>query len=333
MYIFGGGIVGQMLNDIIHNDGFLDNDPSKGMLPADGEKDMPVIVSSAEYKEVEAQLKELGYGEIKPAWPFLGYCEPSTLYESYALETCFSCQDQEYDLFLRSVDVIITEKCSLKCQDCSNLMQHYENPKHCDTEQILADVDKLCEEVDYINELRVIGGEPFMNKDYPRIIKHLCKKENVGWVVIYTNGTIVPVFAALDNDKVVVMVTNYGDLSRNLRIIEEGLISLSIAYKIVTPDNWTDCGSIGFQDRSAEGLRDTFKNCCANKTYTLSEGKFYLCPFSANFDRLGYGKSDWLDISRDRIKLIYSTNFLWACDFCSGRPYDAPKIKPAIQKK
>ena len=31
-------------------------------------------------------------------------------------------------LFIRSVDLILTEKCSLKCKDCSNLMQYYEKP-------------------------------------------------------------------------------------------------------------------------------------------------------------------------------------------------------------
>ena len=33
------------------------------------------------------------------------------------------------------MDVVITERCSLKCKDCANLMQYYEKPQNSDLER------------------------------------------------------------------------------------------------------------------------------------------------------------------------------------------------------
>ena len=30
---------------------------------------------------------------------------------------------------MRSVDIVVTEKCTMKCVDCSNLMQFFEKPE------------------------------------------------------------------------------------------------------------------------------------------------------------------------------------------------------------
>ena len=72
--------------------------------------------------------------------------------------------------YLRSLDVMITTKCSLKCESCSNLMQYYKNPLDSEYEQILNSLDIISKNVDEISEFRVIGGEPFMNKKWAEIV-------------------------------------------------------------------------------------------------------------------------------------------------------------------
>ena len=70
-------------------------------------------------------------------------------------------------LNVKSIDVQITEKCSLKCKDCSNLMQYYQKP--IDTEQglLFKSIDKIMNCVDQLDEFRVLGGDPFMYKKTP----------------------------------------------------------------------------------------------------------------------------------------------------------------------
>ena len=70
--------------------------------------------------------------------------------------------------YVRSVDVVITTKCSMNCESCANLMQYYVNAKNTD-EAVLEAVKNLSENVDHVSEYRVIGGEPLMNKKWAEI--------------------------------------------------------------------------------------------------------------------------------------------------------------------
>ena len=42
-------------------------------------------------------------------------------------------------LALKYLDLLITTRCSLRCAKCSNLMQHYENPAHIETDFLLGE--------------------------------------------------------------------------------------------------------------------------------------------------------------------------------------------------
>ena len=125
----------------------------------------------------------------------------------------------EDKVYMRSLDVMITTKCSLKCKDCSNLMQYYVEPKHTEHEQILSALNILNESVDNISEFRVIVGEPLMNKDWADIVKGISKKNAEANIYIYTNATISPKDEQLESfqDKNVnFTITDYGQLSLNV---------------------------------------------------------------------------------------------------------------------
>ena len=98
----------------------------------------------------------------------------------------------ESKTYMRSLDVMITTKCSLKCRNCSNLMQYYQDPKNTSLEKIIAALNILNKNVDYISEFRVIGGEPLMNKDWANVVNSISEHNNEAKIFIYTNGTIPP---------------------------------------------------------------------------------------------------------------------------------------------
>ena len=81
------------------------------------------------------------------------------------------------------VDVQITEKCSLKCKDCSNLMQYYQKPVDAEQGILFDSMDRLMSIVDYVNELRILGGDPFMNKEIHKYIKKLLQYKNFGKII------------------------------------------------------------------------------------------------------------------------------------------------------
>ena len=69
-------------------------------------------------------------------------------------------------------------------------MQYYAKPVDEDFEQCIKSIDKFLNTVDYVFEIRVLGGEPFMYKRIYEVIEHLYKYDNYGKIQINTNGTI-----------------------------------------------------------------------------------------------------------------------------------------------
>ncbi|MFA5095789.1 MAG: glycosyltransferase [Candidatus Omnitrophota bacterium] len=375
--IFGAGVAGDALYLACVKTGikvecFCDNNAGKTGHPLCGREvmhtpdlknrypDAAFLISAADIKDVVDQLRSLGFAKWYPGSLLLRdldvykhqFSAPAEFVE-YAVATCILCQDNYLNpekLFLRSVDVIITERCSLKCRDCSNLMQYYKKPADCDTQGLLRSIDDFCAAVDEINEFRVIGGEPFMNKDLHLILKRLTEEPKVMKVVIYTNGTILPAekqMEYLKSEKILFIITDYGPLSRNLGALTKSLTKNHIAYYAQKAGGWSECSEIRRRARAEEDQRELFRSCCAKNTLTLSNGKLYRCPFSANADRLraipdfpedyvtvsrGPGKpEDLLEIKMRIKRLMLEKPFLMACDYCNGRPFTAPEITPALQ--
>ncbi|MBF0445501.1 MAG: 4Fe-4S cluster-binding domain-containing protein [Magnetococcales bacterium] len=318
-----------------------------------------LLISTADIMDVVAQLKGLGYENWLAAGPLLRSFDLNSVefdapfeFVDFAVSTCVMCHDGYLDpdkIFLRSVDVIITERCSLRCQDCSNLMQYYETPKDCDINEVNLAIEGLCEVVDDINEFRIIGGEPFLNKNMWQVCNALAKQPKVRKVIIYTNGAIVPKgenLACLKDDKILVLVTDYGPLTRKTATVIEIFKANGIAHYVQPAQNWTQCSNLVKHNRTVKEQTAVFTRCCAKNLFTLSAGKFFRCPFIANADRLGATpdiKSDYvqiLDIDCDSKEIrkrlrnyLYSVPYLEACDYCNGRFLDDPTVTPGIQVK
>ena len=276
-------------------------------------------------------------------------------YTRFAVENCIICHHGYLNpdkLFLRSVDLIITERCSLKCRDCSNLMQYYVKPQDCDLSTLLKSVDRLFTIVDEIMDFRIIGGDAFMNREWPEIVKRVRYEPKAKRVVLYTNGTIVPDDDSLETlrgDKTLVIITDYGVLSRNLAPLKIQLKRMGIAYHVLQIAEWLDCAGITPHDRTAAQNRQLYRSCCAKNMLTLSNGRLFRCPYSANAARLAAVPdyhSDYIDlfqelddgtgiqVTRDKLRdFLSNLDYLLTCDFCSGRPLSGIELLPAIQSQ
>jgi len=243
----------------------------------------------------------------------------------------------ESKTYLKSIDVVITTKCSLNCESCANLMQYYVAQKNTDHE-ILKSVKILSENVDHISEYRIIGGEPLMNKEWANITKGILDQDPKRSVYIYSNGTICPKDEQLEmfhGKKLLFYLTDYDHLSRNMEKVVAALKKHGIGYYRKPVGNWVDCSNIRKHNRTPERLRQVFKECCATALYTLLSGKLYTCPFianAANIKAIPNNQADYVDLfSNDRnlkqkiSKLVKMKNFFPACDFCDGRPHDPAK--------
>ncbi len=303
------------------------------------------IIASQHVQECVDQLIGLGYKD---------FFSPLDLIEDYnvnnhkhsisaeymknKLEVCKKSHELYFDkskTYMRSLDVMITTRCSLKCNNCSNLMQYYKNPEHTDGNEIVKALDIIHENVDHISEYRVIGGEPLMNKDWANIVNSLSIKNPNPKIFIYTNGTIAPKEEQIESfqgKNINFIITDYGKLSKNVEKMVSILKKFNIGFTRDPAEYWIDCSNIKHHKRSTADLVEVFKQCCVKYIYTLLNGRLYRCPFIANATNLKAmpdNPANYVDVfnnknnlKNDIKRLIKVAKFFPGCDFCDGRPYD-----------
>ena len=368
--IFGAGVVGELLLHFCRSEklsvvAFCDNNSKKSgrklmNIPIISFKELQVqypdsaiLISVIDISDVITQLNGIGSKKIYAAseilrdFPVFNYqYSKKQDFVNYVAGNCLASHDSfmfPEKLFLRSVDLVITQRCSLKCRDCSNLMQFYKKPENFDADEICASVQLLCELADCINEFRIIGGEPFMHREYRKITEFIGRMKNVGKIVFFTNATVIPDFSGLADDlrsKLLFIITDYGKLSRNLSGMTEMLDREGLKYLVSKAGNWTSCSEISKYHRTMQQEQDNFDNCCAKNLITLMDGALFRCPFAANcyslglperssFDRVEISQRD--SLKKEIITFIRNKNVIPVCSWCPGRRFDDREIVPAIQ--
>ena len=309
-------------------------------------KDANFILAHHTLGDCAEQLSDLGYKNFfSPLELFKNYDvdkfnhRASQSYIKKKIDNAIKINELYFDdskTYLRSLDVVITTKCSMNCESCANLMQYYKSQKNTDSE-ILKSVKLISDNVDHISEYRIIGGEPLMNKNWAEITKGVIDQDPNRSVYIYSNATICPKDEQLEMFKgknLHFYLTDYGDLSRNMEKTMKTLDKHGIGFYRKPAGNWVDCSGIKKHNRSVKKLRQVFKECCATELYTLISGKLYTCPFianAANLKAIPDNKADYVDLFaggdlKNKIKrLVKMDHFFPACDFCDGRPHDPAK--------
>ena len=121
--------------------------------------------------------------------------EPMTwILKKYFLKQYFQKRVSQGKVDIPYVEIVLTTKCTLRCESCNNLMQYFsaKNQYTCTLEGILESLNCLLENVESIQRLRIIGGEPLMFKDLPQLVHAIEKRHKIRAFDIATNGTIVP---------------------------------------------------------------------------------------------------------------------------------------------
>lgn len=359
--ICGADTVGKKLKKILNDElikinYFTDNNPDIIGTKINGTpvisienlpKKMICVISVVSIKNV---VNAIDGREWYPGGIFLENTE-----QDYQTESCMISHNAfmkpDYT-FLRSLDIIVTEKCSLKCESCSNLMQYFKHPKDYPVKNVLEWIDAAMGYADEVMEVRLLGGDAFMYKDLSVIVSHLAGIQNVKRIVIYTNGVMLPSVGwlqSLKTGKTIIHLTEYQGLSARFSALTAALNDLGIKYIIETPKYWIDCSSIKYHKRTEMASQNLFKGCVASNLTTLADGKLFRCPYAASLHMLGIKISDYANVLKwseekvlPRIGKQSVKDFLdelplkcdgdVSCDYCTGRDL-TKKIPVAIQSK
>lgn len=246
------------------------------------------------------------------------------------------------ECILSGLDIVITESCSLKCKECSNLMQYFQKPKHSDYEETIAAVQKILSSIDYVKDINILGGEPFVNKDWYKYVLEVAKYENVGNILVHTNATIVPCeegIQQIKDHRVVVKLSNYGPLSTKISALVELLEKYEVCHTVAESGDWIKCGDIIDRSYSEEQLKAVYQQCCMHGVLSLKDGKIYGCPFAGNAAALKAVPREVceaIDVMncediRAEIKTLQKKKYLKVCGYCAGRPVGVSNIPAAEQ--
>ncbi len=315
-----------------------------------------IICSNRYYEEMKGFLEDKGVNRIVPYYAIYSgrkykYKEYLSKYiladrvrgDQYIEETKQKIHDSI--CVIDTIDYVITEKCSLKCKECSNLMQYFQHPENANLEDSIRIMDKLLNNVDFIYEIRILGGEPFVNKEWYRYIEPILMHDNIGSIIIYTNGTIMPneeALAVLKDARVSVSISDYGSLSKSADSLTSYLEGTEFFFKIGKVTDWVKCGKIGFHKRTEDELKQMYHTCCMSGCLSLKDGKIFGCPFAGSvfaLKAIPVEESEYIDIDlletrneiRNKIMELQQRSYIKECRYCEGRPIGKTNIPAAEQ--
>ena len=287
--------------------------------------------------------------------------EPMTwILKKYFLKQYFQKRVSQGKVDIPYVEIVLTTKCTLRCESCNNLMQYFsaKNQYTCTLEGILESLNCLLENVESIQRLRIIGGEPLMFKDLPQLVHAIEKRHKIRAFDIATNGTIVPkdeLLRAFKDSKRFrkVSISDYSS-APNLKIplqqetLFKKLKEYGIDYSFLTGGIWYKVEKIYKRNRTKEGVIKNFLACqmpCVSlmsgdrgKDEARENGHIFVCPIASSLSKLkGIEEfsGDYITLEkgdlRDKILNFYAQDFFKACDYCQDYSKPRVDIPAAIQ--
>ncbi|HEC1792717.1 radical SAM protein [Campylobacter sp. IFREMER_LSEM_CL2090] len=283
----------------------------------------------------------------------------AALMKKFYLKKYFEKRVLEGKVDIPYLELVLTTRCTLRCESCNNLMQYFSpsNQYTCTLEGIIESLELLLSKVDSIARVRIIGGEPLLFKDLPQLIDYLDTQKKILTFDILTNATIdfkEDLILRFKKSKKArkISISDYRK-SPNLKIPlkQESILSKlkknNIAFSYNTIDYWYDIDKIYKRGRSKEDIIKNYYNCQMSCVSLMTseglenkqlapKGAVFVCPISSSLSRLkGLEEfnGDFLNLedSKERFFEFYSQDFYKSCDYCRDFSQPIKKIPIAIQ--
>lgn len=249
---------------------------------------------------------------------------------------------EDKKLYIKNIDLEITERCSLKCKHCFNCMQYYDMPQNIPLETIKWEMNTLISALDGIGEIRVLGGEPFMSKDFVKVMDFLYElpAEFNSNIIIFTNATILPTEEQLKSfvkSRARFYISDYGIQKQQVLEFCNMLKEVELEYEVHKLSSWYNPGEICRNNKSIEEIKNIYSSCWGRDCITLLDGKLFQCEIIANANRLKLlpdFPEDYVDLRQEkhlRERIDYFLNqmdYMKSCQYCN---ITVEKVCPGVQ--
>lgn len=250
--------------------------------------------------------------------------------------------DKNNKLNIYTLSFHVTKQCNLKCKMCGQLLFGPVKRRSFSSEQIIHDTDVIFELIDYIQVMKLIGGEVLTYAKLDELIIYLNKyKDKIGLLEIYTNGAIVPKKSILDaiasyQGNIQVTISDYGELS----VAKEAWVEFGREFDIKINilgfmlegkegyKGWIDCRETKDLMESEEELVLKYQGCGQRLDFVLEDSILGQCT---SFHMINYAlrrelnKEECLYINDELsneekkkriIALGFNDKYLGACRYC-----------------
>jgi len=238
--------------------------------------------------------------------------------------------EREEESNIYKVSVIITERCSLHCKYCAEYMPYIKG-KNMDISMCERAIEKLLEAIGKLESLTVIGGEVFVHPDWYEFVEWCVDNLKIQQVNILTNSTIIPSKRdILKNEKVFLMLDDYGKSATKLRELVRCAEEEGIKYTVIKHEYWYDILDCSYIEESEEECGKKYEVCRIKGCWNISEGYLYKCTTS--YYKMKYmlsknieNEADFIDLQKltpldikSRICELAQKKYLEACKYCIG---------------
>lgn len=256
-------------------------------------------------------------------------------------------------LVVPKIGILISNKCTLTCKGCNHLRDLYRPGDVIEftTDEILHSLKKIIESVDLINQVTVVGGEPFLHPDFFEIFKKILALPKIGIIQIITNGTVIPknprIFNLMSDKRVIVDVSGYGEniprkFQENVKIFLDKLKKYKINHQYMNTLQWFDFGNFSKRKYTKKQHHHNYLSCCFISN-DIFNGKLYKCSRSVFATYLGkipdYPK-DYIDLhkyTKDKLRRelikFFHNEYLQVCLHCNGVSTLMPDVGSQIHKE
>lgn len=321
---------------------------------------VPILVTTIHHRNVMEQLGAYGPREIWDSVPLLAEVDFSDwgkngeqMTEEWAIRAITSYLTTmlaaRNPLHYQELSVLLTQKCNLRCLDCTGMIPFFQSPKHYDSKIILKSLENLLAYEDIMfHDICLLGGEPLLYPDLREILDFSLVKSKNEQISIVTNGTLLPkdeLIPLMQHPRFFVRISDYGALSTKKNDLMELLEKNSIRYELDNYSEWYENRQHLIEPCSEEEASKKYAHCTNIRYRILLDGRFFPCCKAAQMCQMGIFSAtsensvDCLTAEglherlRTGLRHLEQCGHIDICHRCYGIPQIHPDtmVPPAIQ--
>ena len=235
---------------------------------------------------------------------------------------------------LKMVQLNITQHCNLNCKGCANYSNLVKAPQFNDFQRLTATLRQLKNFFWGIEKIKIMGGEPLLNKELPLYISTIRTIFPDSEIEIATNGILLPkldesLFSCVKKNNARFVISLYPAEQEREEDIKAILDKAQVEYRI-----YKFKGSFMkyLSEKPFYSKEEGFQNCPAKECYCIEGEELAVCARPLYIKRLNERFDLSIDDTEGKINLFTTQMTAWeiekwlktpfnTCSYCAPKQF------------